>query len=72
MIQYLPFEEERYHADIGPYVSYGIEARDEHGNVVRSISDVSTDRAYTASLCERCTINRLDPIHLYDVVEDNI
>ena len=72
MIQYQPFAEERYHVDIGPYISYGIEARDERGNVVRSISDVSTDRALTASLCERCTINGLDPIHLYDVVEDSI
>ena len=72
MIQYRPFEEERYHADIGPYISYGIEACDECGNVVRSISDVSTDRTLTASLCERCTINGLDPIHLRDVVEDNI
>ena len=72
MIRYLPFEEERYHVDIGPYVTYGIAAVDERGNVVRSISDVSTDKAYCASLCKKCTINRLDPIHLYDVVEDSI
>ena len=72
MIRYLPFEEERYHADIGPYVSYGIAAKDEHGNVVRSVYDVSTDKAFVASLCKRCTKNRLDPIHLRDVVEDSI
>ena len=72
MIRYLPFEEERYHVDVGPYVTYGINAKDERGNVVRSISDVSTNRAIVASLCRKCTRNRLDPIHLRDVIEDAI
>lgn len=72
MIRYQPFTEERRGADLGVYRSFGIRAIDEQGNVVKEIHDVSTRFAFVASLCKRCTINELDPIHLQDIVEDSI
>ena len=72
MIRYRPFIEERQDADLGAYLSFGIRAIDEQGNIVKEIHDVSTRLAFAASLCKRCTINELDPIHLKDVIEDSI
>ena len=72
MIRYLPFAEEQSHIDIGRYTTHGIEAKDEHGTVLKSVHDVSTNKAFVASLCQRCTAHHLDPIHLRDVVEDSI
>ena len=72
MIRYQPFTEERRDADLGVYVTFGIRAVDERGNVVKTVPDVSTNRSFVTSLCERCTMHGLAPIHLRDVVEDSI
>ena len=35
-----------------------------------TVSDVSLDKAFVEGLAKLCTELQLDPIHLFDVVED--
>ena len=59
--------------DVGRYVTYGLFAyRKQSGvwRVVAGISDVSTERQAVRRLARVCTEGNLDPVHLFDVVED--
>lgn len=72
MFQYVPFEESLQSDELGSYISFGIKAVDSSNRITTSVSDVSTDEAFVADLCNRCTLQQLNPIHLLDVIEDNI
>lgn len=72
MVQYIPFEEELYSDVIGKYVSFSIKVIDECKKVLFSVPDVSPDKTKVTLLCEKCTQGGLSPIHLYDVIEDNL
>ncbi len=54
------------------YVTYGIEAVDPFGRVVKSFSDVFFDKAKAEHLVTLCNSEKLSIIHLEDVVEDAI
>lgn len=72
MFQYVPFEESLQSDELGSYISFGIKAVDSSNRITTSVSDVSTDEAFVEDLCNRCTLQQLNPIHLLDVIEDNI
>ena len=38
--------------------------------IIRSVTDLTTDKARASSLVERCNRLALSPIHLDDVIED--
>ena len=69
MYQYLVVEETLFHNDIGTYVSYGIIALTEDKEIVR-ISDISTNKTMVESMAKSYNDLQLNPIHLYDVIED--
>ena len=71
MYRYIAVKEKLYHKDIGTYTSYGIKAFKD-GKEVGFVSDVSVDRDFVEELVELCNTEQLDPIHLFDVVEDAI
>lgn len=73
MILYFAFKQKLFHSDIGCYTSYGIMAAQVHlrgWKCVAFVPDVSTSMSKTVTLAIRCTVGKLDPIHLLDVVED--
>ncbi|MBQ8388797.1 MAG: hypothetical protein IJX46_07725 [Clostridia bacterium] len=72
MNRYLLFEEKLCSDELGTYTSFGIKVLDPNGSKIISVSDVSTDKALVTKLCNLCTEHGLDPIHLMDVIEDNI
>lgn len=70
---YYSFEKLLYTTDIGQYTGYGIRAlRQDSGNwkCVDEIVDISCEEKTVKRLAKWCTELELDPIHLYDVVED--
>jgi len=71
MYNYIAVEEQLEHPDIGTYTSYGIKAMRENEDIA-FISDVSVNKAFVEALARCCTDLQLDPIHLFDVVEDVI
>lgn len=68
---YCVVEETLEKEEIGEYITYGI-AICEDGKILRKISDISVSRQMVTELCERCNRLKLDPIHIDDVIEDNL
>ena len=68
---YEVIREELHSDELGDYVTYGIQMSAEN-NVLKMISDVSTNREYVKELVQRCNSEQLDPIHIDDVVSDFI
>ena len=66
---YLPLTQHLYTEELGDYVSYGISVT-KNGEKIYEVGDVTTDLDALSALCERCTLLRLDPIHLDDVIYD--
>jgi hypothetical protein len=59
--------------EFGTYTTYGIigvENLDD--SVIVFVPDVSTDRTFVEDLARKCTEGCLSPIHLKDVIEDEI
>ena len=75
MYLYQTYEEKLSHPDIGSYISFGIivliENNKQKDELFR-ISDVSVNKALVEKLSILCTKEQLDPVHIYDVIEDNI
>ena len=69
LYKYITIQGVFYHPDIGTYTSYGLKAMRE-GKEILAIPDVSLNKEFVESLATRCTDLQLDPIHLFDVVED--
>ena len=69
MIKYRSIREEMFSDEIGSYISYGIELTDGD-NVVRKISDVSTDEETVSHLVLLSNELNLSPIHIDDVISD--
>ena len=68
---YIPVKEALYSQELGYYCSFGIEVI-EQGLPRLKVTDISTDGDFVAELAQRCTVGQLDPIHLYDVIEDSL
>lgn len=65
-------KQKRFCADIGEYTSFGIGVWDvgAGGKPLLLIPDVSTDGRAALALAIRCTVHRLQPCHLTDVIAD--
>ena len=68
MFVYIPIEEELCTPELGLYRSFGIRVKNESGETVAVLSDISTDREMVWDIAERCTSGGLAPEHLRDVV----
>ena len=51
-------------------VAYSDAEEDGTATVIASVGDVTDDRAALEELVRKCNGLKLDPIHLWDVVED--
>lgn len=72
MFLYVPFTENLCSDELGSYISFGIKAIDSLDRPIATVSDVSTNEAFVTDFCKRCTLQQLHPIHLLDVIEDNL
>lgn len=72
MFRYVPFKEILYSDDIDSYISFGIKVFNRFGHEIMSVSDVSVNKDFVLELCNRCTLYQLYPIHLFDIIEDNL
>lgn len=72
MFRYISYKEVLYSDEFGYYVTFGIRVIDSERGEICSVSDVSLDKEFVNRLCFDCTDGQLDPIHLMDVIEDNI
>lgn len=71
--RYASVREKRRMPEIGTYVTYGLRVYERVGkkwHEVAYLSDVCVDSAVVRRLARSCTQGNLDPIHLFDVVED--
>lgn len=75
MYRYQTYEEKLNHPDIGNYTSFGIivlvESNQNTEELFR-VSDVSVNQELVENLSNLCTKEQLDPIHIYDVIDDSI
>ena len=70
VIEYKLVEETLFSQELGRYYrTYGI-AVFENGKQTELVSDVSLDHTDVESLVSKCNKYGLEPIHLYDVIED--
>ncbi len=69
MFQYEVIEENFEDSELGTYTSYGIIAMRD-GEKLFCVSDMSLRRELVSELVKLCNELQLDPIHLYDVIED--
>lgn len=53
-------------------VSYGIIVIKTEQTIEKVIHDVCTDEAVVQKLVRRCNKEKLDPLHLMDVIEDEL
>ena len=51
---------------------YGLDAFDENGNILKSVSDIFCDRSNAERLIALCNEHFLELCHLTDVIEDAI
>lgn len=72
MFRYVPIKESLYSDDLGSYISFGIKVFDDSNCAVVSVSDISVNETFVSELCNLCTLHQLNPIHLLDIIEDNI
>lgn len=75
MFRYQPFKEDIVSSDVNVYTSFGIQFMQSATDgwvELNSVSDVSVDKTFVTNLCKLFTDNQLDPIHLSDVLEDNL
>lgn len=73
MSQYEIFTEMLDDPSIGKYLTYGIvgyEMVNKNRKELIRVSDVSTDKNKVENLISLCNKERLDPVHIYDVIED--
>ena len=71
LFRYIPQQEELKSDELGTYTTYGVKVF-ENESEVKYISDVSLDKHFVSELCRKCTEGQLEPIHLMDIIEDNI
>jgi len=72
LIRYLAFKEKIHSDNLGCYISFGIKVVNDNNDVLSSISDISLNEDVVKDICRKCTAEELDPIHLIDVIMDNI
>ncbi len=72
MLRYIPVQKKFKSDELGEYISFDIKIINENNDILLSVPDVSTDGKLVSDLCSLCTAGKLDPIHIYDVIEDNI
>ena len=70
-VKYLLIEDSSEYENGRIRTSYGIEIIID-GVIMRSIRDVYTDRAAAQTLIDRCNRLRLSPVHIDDVLENEI
>lgn len=73
MSRYEIFTEELDNPSIGKYTAYGIavyEMVNKNRKELIRVSDVSTDKNAVENLIELFNKECLDPVHIYDVIED--
>lgn len=69
MFQYQPVQEEK-EIEGGAYTTYGIRVLDYEQKELLAISDISLDEQRVVSLCQLCNQEKLDILHIMDVIED--
>ena len=69
MYKYIVVEETLENPEIGTYTSYGLKAM-QGDKEITVVSDVSLDRAFVEGLARMYTEFQLDPVHLFEVIED--
>ena len=67
--KYITIKEVFENPEIGTYTSYGLKAMQGNKEIL-TISDVSLDKTFVEGLARMYTEYQLDPIHLFEVVED--
>lgn len=75
MIKYQITEELRTLSEQESYLAYGIECieeREESFIRLIAVADVSTEKALVGNLVEKLNRGNLSPIHLLDVIEDEL
>ncbi len=71
-MQYQVFCQTLYDENVGEYQTFGIQGIGENGEIVVSVSDVSTNPRQVIKLAKRCTEGDLAPEHLRDVVLNSL
>lgn len=75
MIEYYTNQESFYAEGVGSFTAYGIGVREDNQSskiTLQYIPNVFLDRQKAERLAAMCNYLKLDPLHLFDVVEDAV
>lgn len=73
MYKYSIEKENNFHNEVGKYTSYGIKIIFVNKNISKNIGyipDVFIDEKVAYNFINRCNKNELEPVHIYDAIED--
>lgn len=71
MICYKLRSDKLFHEEMGNYIAYGMDIIDyETDSLIRSIPDISTEKAALERLIRQCNQLHADIIHIDDIIED--
>lgn len=54
------------------YIVYGVEVKDSTGQIVASVPDVFLTHSQIDSFIELCNVEQLDPVHLLEVIDNEL
>ena len=75
MIEFYTVKESLYSEEAGSFTAYGIGVREDNQSskiTLQYIPNVFLDRQKAERLAAMCNYLKLDPLHLFDVVEDAV
>lgn len=70
MVRYTVFSKLYTHETLGTYLGWGIEARLPDGSCAGRVEDLSEDCAYVCLVAAVLNREKLEPVHLWDVLEN--
>ena len=75
LYQYQEFSEERYSSEAGTATLFGIAVyrfSDGAKKELLKIHNISADKFKVDMIADLCTVEQLEPVHIYDVLDDNL
>ena len=70
MVHYSVFSQEIRDRDLGTYIGWGIEGREEDGSLAGRVEDLTEERDFALLVAAALNREQAEPVHLRDILED--
>ena len=70
MVRYSVFSQELCSRELGTYIGWGIQGREEDGREAGRVEDLTEDREFAELVAAALNREQAEPVHLRDILED--